>query len=310
VDEVDLGNGHVWRRTEEGTWCRFTVKSLCGTPVPGAKPPTPAALERARTAAKVAQAESKLHSVAEEIGFRRTEYVKFNAAMDAIELRVAAGEKFSFKSLSEAEQDAIEQAFDPKLLEKLGHGKDFLVENLTLRDLKAARARKIVEGKPTTSPLDDIMNQLYQAQESALSQLAESKRPLYDKLRAASPTERMRDRVTTRAGKLDQVSGAAPPSGSLDVDHIVPLKEITNMPGFHDLDWADQVAIVNYEPNLRAVDSSANRSRGELSWADRSWSGRGQYSDEALSKIIAEEARLRGELQKEINRRLRRPVSP
>jgi hypothetical protein len=38
VDEVDLGNGHVWRRTEEGTWCRFTTKSLCGTTIPGAGP--------------------------------------------------------------------------------------------------------------------------------------------------------------------------------------------------------------------------------------------------------------------------------
>jgi hypothetical protein len=38
VDEVDLGNGHVWRRTEEGTWCRFTQRSICGTKIPGARP--------------------------------------------------------------------------------------------------------------------------------------------------------------------------------------------------------------------------------------------------------------------------------
>jgi hypothetical protein len=38
VDEVDLGNGHTWRRTDEGTWCRFTLKTLCGTEIPGAPP--------------------------------------------------------------------------------------------------------------------------------------------------------------------------------------------------------------------------------------------------------------------------------
>ncbi|MCB8986615.1 MAG: AHH domain-containing protein [Ardenticatenaceae bacterium] len=43
VDEVDLGNNHVWRRkADDGTWCRFSgVKSLCGTHIPGAMPPGP-----------------------------------------------------------------------------------------------------------------------------------------------------------------------------------------------------------------------------------------------------------------------------
>jgi hypothetical protein len=39
VDEVDLGNGHRWRRREDGTWCRFTERSLCGTVIEGAPRP-------------------------------------------------------------------------------------------------------------------------------------------------------------------------------------------------------------------------------------------------------------------------------
>jgi hypothetical protein len=153
------------------------------------------------------------------------------------------------------------------------------------------------------------MRDLYNTQDRALLDLAESKRPLYEKLRSASPTERLRDRVNGKARGLDQVSGAAPPSGSLDVDHVVPLNRIKDMDGFRDLPWADQVAIVNYEPNMRAVDSSANRSRGDKRWSDV-WSGRNQYSPESLRNIIAEEARLELELQKEINRRLGKPVAP
>ena len=38
VDEVDLGNGDTWRRRADGTWCRFSVPSLCGTELPGAAP--------------------------------------------------------------------------------------------------------------------------------------------------------------------------------------------------------------------------------------------------------------------------------
>ena len=38
IDEVDLGNGHTWRRREDGTWCRFSSKSLCGKQIDGARP--------------------------------------------------------------------------------------------------------------------------------------------------------------------------------------------------------------------------------------------------------------------------------
>lgn len=38
-DEVDLGNGHVWRRRDDDTWCRFSPipPSLCGTRIAGAR---------------------------------------------------------------------------------------------------------------------------------------------------------------------------------------------------------------------------------------------------------------------------------
>jgi|GEM_PF-2918014 len=39
VDEVDLGNGHSWKRRENGTWCRFSNASLCGTTIAGGPPP-------------------------------------------------------------------------------------------------------------------------------------------------------------------------------------------------------------------------------------------------------------------------------
>ncbi len=48
VDEVDLGNGHKWRRTEEGTWCRFTKASNCGTKIPRARKMSSAAVKRAK----------------------------------------------------------------------------------------------------------------------------------------------------------------------------------------------------------------------------------------------------------------------
>ncbi len=95
------------------------------------------------------------------------------------------------------------------------------MENLTLRDLNAARAKRLIDGKEVPSPLDAIMQELYNTQDKALLNLAESRRPLYEKLRSASPTERLRDRVNGKARGLDQVSGAAPPSGTWSVDRVI-----------------------------------------------------------------------------------------
>jgi hypothetical protein len=60
VDEVDLGNGHTWRRTEEGTWCRFTTKTLCGTKIPGARPMSPEALDRLQLPEDISEALDKM----------------------------------------------------------------------------------------------------------------------------------------------------------------------------------------------------------------------------------------------------------
>ncbi len=39
IDEVDIGNNHKWRRREDGTWCRFSTTSLCGTTITGGPAP-------------------------------------------------------------------------------------------------------------------------------------------------------------------------------------------------------------------------------------------------------------------------------
>jgi hypothetical protein len=41
LDEVDLGNGHAWRRKADGSWCRFSTPSRCGTEIPNAPAPSP-----------------------------------------------------------------------------------------------------------------------------------------------------------------------------------------------------------------------------------------------------------------------------
>jgi hypothetical protein len=140
-------------------------------------------------------------------------------------------------------------------------------------------------------------------EQAAIARLRDSTQPLYDRIRAASPTARVRDRVIGRARGVDQVSGLPPPSGSLQADHVVPLREIVDMPGFSRLHWEDQVALANYERNLLAVDGRVNASRQDRSWAEK-FSLRDTYDNAALRRIIEREEALRQELQAEINRRL------
>ena len=77
----------------------------------------------------------------------------------------------------------------------------------------------------------------FRADEEArlVKQLYREGRPLYEIMRAASPSAKSRSLALREAGRRDAVTGLAARSGSLDVDHVVPLNEIVRMPGFKEL---------------------------------------------------------------------------
>jgi hypothetical protein len=247
--------------------------------------------------AKIAQAEKHLKGVQNDIVEEKQLQDEYNAILEKITEGVKRGQPYDFSALSEHEQDVISAVLD-----------NVNPEKLPLRELRVMQHKpkyyprdKLAIDLP--SPLEQRLNRLYDIEARAIEALRDANIPLYDKLRAASPSQKARDDILKRARGSDEVSGQMPPSGLLDVDHIVPLNEIKDMPGFKDLDWRDQVFIINMKENLRAVDMSLNRSRGDKSWDDPSWGRRGEYTRAALDAIIAEEAKIRAILQSEINRR-------
>ncbi|HTX91840.1 MAG TPA: DUF4157 domain-containing protein [Anaerolineales bacterium] len=278
IDEVDLGNGHTWRRTEEGTWCRFSRPTICGTVIRNGPAMSPTARAEAEAALLDIQ---RLVEQAADARRVSEQYPSIYAKLSRE--RIPGQRTINLSVLSPQERQVLEEIFtresDPEL------------EQLTLADVRDAMGRPAQESE-----------RLYQLQDAAIGRLRESTRPLYDKVRAASPTDRVRDRIIGRARGLDQISGMAPPSGALAADHVVPVREIVNMRGFAELDWVDQVGVANYEPNLMAVDRSANSSRADWSWAE--WPDRSRYSADAMRRMEAAEIRLRAELQAEIDRRL------
>jgi hypothetical protein len=270
VDEVDLGNEHTWRREPEDTWCRFSRRSICGTKINGAKQLT----EEAK--AKVRQTESKIANLRELQIEQRKIAEAYPGIVEKLKKSPGPNGRVNLSVLTEEEIEILGQVFPKDDLEKLP------LQRVT---------------NSTALPGGELGN-LFGQEEAAIAALRDAKRPLYDKARAASPSGRARAAVERRAGKFDEFLRGLPPSGALDVDHVLSLNEIVNMRGFDKLDWAEQVAILNDPENLRAVDRALNRSRGDMGWAE--FLGNGVYSREVLERARAVEEEIRGRIQRQI----------
>src|SRR5262249_10127201 len=87
------------------------------------------------------------------------------------------------------------------------------------------------------------------------------------------------------------------------VDHIVSVREISDMDGFADLPLKDQKEIVNMKENLIGMDGAANASKGERTW--KSWKQAGNFYEQATIEAMAKrEADVRALIQAEIKGRL------
>jgi len=139
--------------------------------------------------------------------------------------------------------------------------------------------------------------------EAAAAQLT-----LYDRLRAAAPSVAAREKAL-KGIVADQVGALkTAPTGKLQADHIVPVREIVEMDGFAELTWKQQKAIVDMKQNLIAMDSAANASKGDRSW--RAWQYASRfYEQSSIDKMLAEEARVRRLIRDAIDA-ARPPVKP
>jgi hypothetical protein len=164
----------------------------------------------------------------------------------------------------------------------------------------AQRDRNIY-GKQEKKPPGEIeraQNRLKELEEAA----ARAKLSLYDRLRAATPSGKARDRAL-RGATVDQVGPLKSPPTPLEADHIVPVREVADMDGFADLPWKDQKEIVDMKENLIAMDGSANRSKLDRPW--RSWpQASDYYGRSTIEAMVKREAEVRTLIQEEIKKRL------
>lgn len=138
--------------------------------------------------------------------------------------------------------------------------------------------------------------------EQAEKHAAELQVTLYDRLRAAAPSEAAKQRAL-KGITTDQVGPLKIASGPLEVDHIVSVREIADMDGFADLLWIDQKAIVDMKENLIPMNKFANSSKGKRSW--KSWDQASDYyQGTTIEAMIKREEEVRKAIKAEIAKRL------
>jgi hypothetical protein len=97
----------------------------------------------------------------------------------------------------------------------------------------------------------------------------------YDKLRSKTPSTAMQKAVnqgepvaTPQNPVPDKFLPGMYRTGPLHADHIVPMKDIVNMPGFSTLTEANQANVSNMNSNFVGLSESANKSKGVKSFAE------------------------------------------
>ncbi|MGC4378120.1 T7SS effector LXG polymorphic toxin [Fictibacillus sp. Mic-4] len=125
----------------------------------------------------------------------------------------------------------------------------------------------------------------------------------YKELRKKTPSKEIRKKVNPEGPKFDPVYGYE--VKKFEADHIVSMKEITEMDGFDQLTKEQQIEVLNLEENFVGLGKSTNASKGAYSWSE--WAGHsklGKVPDDVRKKMLELEEHARKALKKAIEERL------
>ena len=126
----------------------------------------------------------------------------------------------------------------------------------------------------------------------------------YKALRKVSPSKEIRDAVNKDGKKVDPIYGYE--VDRLEADHIMPLKEITEQPGFDKLSFQDQKDIANLQENFMGLGKSTNASKGSKSVSE--WGGHSKFGpipDEAKEQLLEQDKVARKAIADAISERLK-----
>ncbi|WP_253957950.1 pre-toxin TG domain-containing protein [Metabacillus halosaccharovorans] len=126
----------------------------------------------------------------------------------------------------------------------------------------------------------------------------------YKNLRKKTPNNEIRKMVNPDGPKVDPVYGYE--VDKFEADHIVSMKEITEMDGFSRLTREQQIEILNLKENFVGLGKSSNASKGANSWAD--WKGHSKMGEVPVNvrmEMLEKEEQAREALKVAIEERLK-----
>lgn len=127
----------------------------------------------------------------------------------------------------------------------------------------------------------------------------------YKNLRKKTPSNDIRKMVNPDGPKVDPVYGYE--VDKFEADHIVSMKEITEMDGFNRLTREQQIETLNLKDNFVGLGKSSNASKRAHSWAD--WKGHSKMGEVPVNvriEMLEKEKRAREILKAAIEERLKK----
>lgn len=239
VEVISEGRRVLYRQLDNGKWCRFG-SLICGLD-----------MDTAVAGALKTPSERALETTVESI----TAVRKDQSLIVQAYTRVAPGARkgrFNAALLTDEERAVLDE------LAPTGHAAD-----LTVRDLEKLATRKVEH-------LHEY-KVLVEAEAQLIAKIAREARPLGEKIRALLKRT-TKDQVKSESRGLDFISQASPrPGDTLSVEHIVPVREMSELPGIRELADRDPDALIefaNLRRNLVPMSHAANITRQDTRYAE------------------------------------------
>jgi hypothetical protein len=189
-----------------------------------------------------------------------------------------------------------------KIANKMGKVK----KAIQIAKTKLARKKNLLSknGIPNKRKVNTIVDSA-STQKCPLKNKRRISKEIYDKLRKATPTQAIRDKINK--GKVppfpDEALSGMTVTKKLEADHIVSMDKITRLEGFGKLTKEEQLSVLNNENNFIGLSKSANTSKGSKSfkeWTMHKKSGT-PVNRKFREKMIKAEEELEVSLKKQIN---------
>jgi hypothetical protein len=107
--------------------------------------------------------------------------------------------------------------------------------------------------------------------------------------------------AAVKARKVDEAFGTV--GVPMEVEHVYPRSKIFNTPGFEKLHWEDQIALFNYQPNLKLMSARINLARSNIEyarWSESVWSRFPHITRPAVDRMATLEAQMKEIIEKMI----------